>query len=259
MANTLTIGADEIITIDKLIVPNSNPPQYVDNATITWTLKDSSGNTVGTGNYTYISGSNGEYQTVIPSTVTTLLTANAAYTLASNVTATGYVSLFTDTYYAQVPQSAQFSYCVRTDLENIYGAVNIQKWADIDNDGVSTKIDARINWALQLSYDYVNNKLEGGPYAVPLTGSYPMIITCQAQLATGYLYESRGLTNYDPDGKPIHQLKQGMDWANNILLQLRGGTIRIQKALPQDLVATIVPMAIRTARRRYPYFGGGCF
>lgn len=258
MANQLVIGADNLITIDKLIVPNSNPPQYINNATITWTLKDSNGNLVtgGTGTYNYISGSNGEYQTVISATVSNLLLAGSAYTLASNVNATGFTSLFSDTYYAETPSSAQFSYAVRSDLENIYGTKNIQRWADIESTGVAATIDARVNWALVLSYDYVNNKLFGGPYNVPLQGNYPTIVTVQAQLACVYLYESRGITNLDERGKPIHQLEQGKNWADNILLQIRGGTIRLRNALAVDLAGTIIPRAIRSTYSR-PVFGFG--
>ena len=258
MANQLIIGADNLITIDKLIVPNSNPPQYVNNASITWTLKDGNGNLVsgGSGSYTYVIGSNGEYQTVIPAAVSTILLAGSAYTLASNVTATGFVSLFTDTYYAETPQSAQFSYAVRSDLENIYGTKNVARWADIENTGVATTIDARINWALVLSYDFVNNKLFGGPYNVPLQGNYPMIVTTQAQLACVYLYESRGLTNVDEQGNPIHQLEQGKKWAENILLQIRGGTIRLANAIAVDIAGTIIPKAIRSSYSR-PAFGYG--
>lgn len=255
MANTLTIGADNLITIDKLMVPDSNPPDYVDNATITWDLKNGSGVSQGTGSYTYTIGSNGQYQTVIGSAITALLTANQKYTLESSVTATDFISLFKDYYYAVDPKSLQYTYAVRSDLENIYGKKNVARWADIDNDGVLTTIDARINWALELSYDYVNNKLDGGMYAVPLAGRYPMIVTCQAHLASVYLYESRGLTNKSEDGKPIHQLEQGRDWAINVLAQIRAGVIRIQRALPQDVVGTIVPMPIRTIQR-HPYSNG---
>lgn len=254
MANTLIIGADNLITIDKLMVPNSDPPQYIDSGTITWQLLDQSNNILATGSYSYVGGSEGEWQTVISNTVSSALTANNQYTLKSSVTATGFVSLFKDTYLAVEPQSAQFSYCVRKDLENIYGANNITKWADIDNDGVSTKIDARINWALVLSYDYLNNKLSGGPYTIPLTGRYPTIINAQAQLASVQLYESRGLTNYTEDDKPIHQLQQGKDWANNIIGQIRAGILRLHTALPQDISGTIVPQSIRSTRCR-PYYG----
>lgn len=259
MANTLVIGADNLITIDKLIVPNSNPPQYVNNATITWTLKDGSGNTVsgGTGTYNYVSGSNGEYQTVVAAAVSSLLQNGSAYTLSSNVTATGYVSLFQDTYYAITPQSIQFSYAVRSDLENIYGTKNITRWADIENTGNVQTIDAKINWALELSYDFVNNKLFGGPYNTPLQGRYPMIVTAQAHLAAVYIYEARGVTNTDEQGNPVHQLEQSKKWAENILLQIRGGTIRLANALAVDLAGTIVPKAIQSSYRRPYGYGVG--
>lgn len=249
--NILVVGADNLITIDKLMVPNSDPPDYINNATITWTLLDGKGTTVGTGTYSYIASTNGEYQTVIPASLTTTLIANSTYTLNQNVVATGFVSLFTDLYLARSPQSAQFTYCVRKDIENIFGAVNIQKWADIDNDGDVQKIDAKINWALQLSYDYVNSKLAGGPYIIPLAGKYPTIITCQAKLAAVEIYEARGLTNFDEQGKPIHQLQNAKDWADNVMSQIRAGILRLANALPQDIGGTIVPQAIKASNRRF--------
>lgn len=249
MANILVISADNLVTIDKLMVPNSDPPDYINNAAIIWTLLDQNNNTVGTGTYNYISGTNGEYQTIIPALLTAGLIANNKYTLNQNVTATGFVSLFSDVYYAQAAQSAQFTYCVRKDIENIFGASNVQNWADIENTGNSQTIDARINWALTLSYDYFNDKMAGGPYNIPLQGKYPVVITCQAKLAAVELYESRGLTNYDESGKPIHQLQNAKDWADNIIANIRAGILRLHSALPQDIGGTIVPQSIRTYNR----------
>jgi len=258
VANILVVGSDNLLTIDKLMQPNSDPPNYINNATIIWTLIDQSNNTVGTGSYTYVNGSNGEYQAVIPASLSTTLVANNTYTLNQNVTATGFVSLFKDTYLARTPQSAQFTYCVRKDIENIFGSVNVKKWADIDADGDPQKIDAKINWALQLSYDYVNSKLSGGPYVIPLAGKYPVIITCQAKLAAVEIYEARGLQNFDEQGKPIHQLQNSKSWADNILAQIRAGILRLPNALPQDIGGTIVPQAVRISRSRlsgcgYPF------
>lgn len=265
MANTLIIGADNIVTVDKLLVPNSNPPQYLNSAAITWSLilgfppPNTNPNIIGTGTYNYISNSNGEYQTVISQALTSTLQKNASYTLLSNVNATGYTSLFQDQYIAVPPQSLQFAYCLRSDIENIYGAVNVAKWADINNDGNEQTIDARINWAIISAYDYINNQLIGGVYVTPLTGQYPMIVNCAAYLSAVYLYESRVLANYNGDGEPQHQLTQGKKWANNVLLKLRAGTLRIYGVLPQDVLGINYPIPLRMTRAR-PYYGlGYCF
>lgn len=251
MANELVIGADNIITIDKLMVPNSNPPSYIDNATITWQLLDLNNVLISSGSFTYVSGSEGQYTTTIPQAVTTNLTASAQYTFKQSVTATGFTSAFTDTYTAVTPDSSQFTYAVRSDLENIFGALNIQKWADIDNDGVATKIDARINWALELTYNEINSMLDGGIYTMPFQGRFPIIVNIQANLAAALLYESRGLTNTTPEGEPIHQLATHRKVALNKLKQIRGGVLRVHGTKASDINGTIIPLAIRSHRHRH--------
>lgn len=252
--NQLIIGADNLQTIDKLMVPNSNPPNYVNTATITWQLLDQNKNVLGSGSWSYIGGSNGQYQTIIPASLTSILINNAEYTLNSSVTATGFVSLFTDNFIALAPQSAQFSYCVRSDLENIFGATNIAKWADINNDGDVQTIDARINWAMMVTYHYMNSKLEGCIYRIPFSGQYPIITYCNAGLAAVKLYESRGITNYnEASGKPEHQLENIRTECNNFIGQIRAGILRINGTLPQDLVGTNVPMALNSRSRRFLY------
>lgn len=258
MANTLIISADNIIIIDRLCIPNSNPVEFINNANITWKLYSNynpttqTGILLATGNYTYTSDSDGQYTTTIPASITSVLTENVQYQLNSNVIASGFTSLFSDVYTALSPPSLQFSYCSRVDIENIYGKTNVNKWADIDSDGNLQTIDSRINWALQLSYDVVNSKLEGGIYKTPLTGRYPLIISTQAQLAAVHLYESRGLTNFNENtGQMEHQLSQGKGWALKNLSAIRAGTIRVPGVLNSDIIGTNIPKAIRVSTYRH--------
>jgi len=53
----------------------------INDATVTYVLKDSGGSTVGTGTLTYTSGSHGEYKAVIDKAVTAGLTEGARYYL----------------------------------------------------------------------------------------------------------------------------------------------------------------------------------
>lgn len=258
--NILTIGADNLITLNKLMQPNTNPPVYINTGTVTWQLWNNNLQVSnGSGVYSYIPNSKGTWQTVIPASLTNTLLKGTEYQLNTNVVATGFTSLFVDDYIAQNPSSSQFAYCLRSDIENIYGAVNVAKWADINNDGNEQTIDARINWAIISAYDYINNQLIGGVYVTPLTGQYPMIVNCAAYLSAVYLYESRVLANYNGDGEPQHQLTQGKKWANNVLLKLRAGTLRIYGVLPQDVLGINYPIPLRMTRAR-PYYGlGYCF
>jgi len=96
MSSTLTIFADN----DNL-VQNPTPMRlssdgsYVNDATVTMTLKDSAGASVSgaTGlTLSYVSGSNGRYQGTLPYTLS--LTAGADYTLEITGTSAGSVRGF---------------------------------------------------------------------------------------------------------------------------------------------------------------------
>lgn len=81
------------VTVDR--VYNVSTEAYINNATVTMTLKDLSLNAVsGASNLslTYVTGSNGKYQGTIPSTVT--LTDGATYYL--DITITSSTTIRTD-------------------------------------------------------------------------------------------------------------------------------------------------------------------
>lgn len=75
----LYISCDNLIEYDGMI--DEADGSYVNNATVTFALKDSDGNTVSsaTGSLSYVSASNGIYQGVIVSSVS--LTAGTTYYL----------------------------------------------------------------------------------------------------------------------------------------------------------------------------------
>src|SRR5262245_41738985 len=64
-------------------------------------------------------------------------------------------------------------YANRSDVEVIYGTHNINKWADVENDGDVDLIGQRICWALQNSHAQMNDRMAGGPYLVPFIQPYP--------------------------------------------------------------------------------------
>lgn len=250
MARTLIIGADNTISIQYLSVPDTSPVQYINGATITWSLQDLSGNVLGTGSFSALSDSSSEiqgaYDTTVPASLTNTLKANNAYNFLQTAVSSGFTSTWTDQYTAISSPSPDITYANRIDMENIFGKVNIKQWADIDNDGNLQTIDARVLWSLILSYNMVNSKLLGGIYSVPLKGSYPIIIYTQAALAAVKLYESRGITNTSEDGTPIHQLLHHKKEAMNNLAQIRAGVIRIDGALSADILGTAYPAPIKT-------------
>lgn len=72
-----------------------DPPTYINDATITYAVKDSAGATVsgGTGTLSYVTGSNGDYKGTIPDSVTSLLTENALYDVVITARESGVIIL----------------------------------------------------------------------------------------------------------------------------------------------------------------------
>lgn len=104
------------------------------------------------------------------------------------------------------------SYCVRSDVERLYGMTNVSKWADLDNDQDAAKITARITAMITSADEEIDSRLRGGRYEVPIigmgdTGSVPRTILDLSALKAGLLlYEDRGATDYDPNtGQPAHR------------------------------------------------------
>jgi phage gp36-like protein len=84
-------------------------------------------------------------------------------------------------------------YCTRTDIENIYGASNVSKWADIDNEEDESVISDRIDWAIEASFDEFNDALRDGKYLVPLSAVPTSVVRYSAVLAGVWLYDGRGI------------------------------------------------------------------
>ncbi len=120
-------------------------------------------------------------------------------------------------------------YAERTDVEQIFGASNVSKWADVDNDQNAEKIEARIAWAIGLSEEKLNNRLRGGPYTVPFGGdAIPAeIVDAAARLAGVLLYDSRGVTDFDPNGKPMHQLSAHRDMVDKFIAEVHANRVTL--------------------------------
>lgn len=94
-------------------------------------------------------------------------------------------------------------YAGRGNIELIYGAVNVQKWADVDGDADTDTIANRISWALELAEAWVNDRLRMGPYEIPFT-EVPILITdITARQAGILLYDARRITDEADDGDEI--------------------------------------------------------
>jgi hypothetical protein len=87
VANILHPGSDETVTITGLYAGG-----YLNSATVTYALVTEDGTAVsgGTGSFSYVAASNGNYTASIESTVTTLLTPGTTAYLNVTISESGY-------------------------------------------------------------------------------------------------------------------------------------------------------------------------
>lgn len=87
------------------------------------------------------------------------------------------------------------SYATVANMENVFGKINVRKWADLNNTDVAADIETRIEWALDEATSQLNDRLRRSVYQFPLEAEpFPsslVLTTCY--LAGLLLYESRGL------------------------------------------------------------------
>lgn len=93
------------------------------------------------------------------------------------------------------------AYCASTDLDLIYGQINVDAWADTDGNKDATYIANRRTWACDGATDYLDSRLVDGPYDFPLASSpYPITIVNMATWWAGILlHDARAITSEAPD------------------------------------------------------------
>jgi phage gp36-like protein len=137
-------------------------------------------------------------------------------------------------------------YCQQSDIENVFGAANIAKWADMDNTGDPVEIASRIAAAIAWATAEIEDRLRGGPYLIPLTATPPTIVNLCAQLAGVWLYESRGVQEFNVEtGEPCHRLQWNRRAAETALAEIRAGKRRLDSSVSPAGVGAAAPFAIR--------------
>jgi len=129
-------------------------------------------------------------------------------------------------------------YCVRADIENLFGVTNVSKWSDLDNDADATKISNRIAAAITATADMIDARLRFSRYLIPISnaGFTPTIMRdLNAQMAGVWLYESRGVIDYDADGRAMHALHWIARKAESTMKQLAAGTLVLTADLKADI------------------------
>lgn len=115
------------------------------------------------------------------------------------------------------------NYCTSADLYNMYGELNIQKWADLDNTKNPDTVDTRVAWACEFATEFINARLVRGKYAIPFT-SVPKTIVFITTLQAGImLYDGRRVVsdrNRDEVGIQRKQL-------NTYLRQILAGQLKM--------------------------------
>ena len=123
------------------------------------------------------------------------------------------------------------NYCTRDDIEDLFGPLNVAKWADLDNSQVAETIAARIERAIAVATDRIDSRLRNGPYRLPVSNPQETLVNLCAQLAGVWLYESRGVQDFSPEtGLPMHRLRWHVEKAEETINDLLSGKLRLESA-----------------------------
>lgn len=140
------------------------------------------------------------------------------------------------------------AYSDSTLVRTKWGTANIDKWADLNNNGNSTEIEARIADAISEADLEIDSRLRGGGYVIPFPVVPEEIRHASARLAGVILYEPRRFDEIEDNdntipNNPVFAVKKRlMEW----LREIRAGVIQL--SIPN--LATNYP-AVTDARYEY--------
>jgi len=179
------------------------------------------------------------------------LTANGFATLTNVTDARDHIETHGDANWGggatplvvTVPGSAvsPYGYCDGEDVIQCYGERNVEAWADLDNDGDETKISNRIAQAIVSATAHIDDTMRDSIYEIPFTtgdsdDTVPRTIAdlC-AMLAGVWLYESRGVVDFDPNtGQQVHRLSWQRRRCQDTLEGLHRGALRLDAVLTDE-------------------------
>ncbi len=115
-------------------------------------------------------------------------------------------------------------YCTPADVFAEYGRANVTQWADLDNRKDGNAIAARVAQAIDEATNEVDDRLRNGGYVLPFDPVPTTIRKLAARYAGVWLYESRGIEDYDEtSGKPQHRLAWQRQNFEKVLTEVRAG------------------------------------
>jgi len=85
------------------------------------------------------------------------------------------------------------AYITQSNIEDLFGVQNVAEWSNLENDGTGADTD-RIESAIEYAESYVDDRLRGGPYTVPivgLSGTPRVLVDWCSKIAGAWLYNSR--------------------------------------------------------------------
>ena len=150
-------------------------------------------------------------------------TADTSYKVTYTV-ATATATWTATVYVTTEPAGATDGYCTPADVFAAYGRANVTQWADLDNSHNGPAIAGRIATAIDEAKNEIEDRLRGGGYLLPFDPVPTTIRKLAAQYAGVWLYESRGIEDYDEtSGKPQHKLAWQRQNFEKVLADIRAG------------------------------------
>lgn len=122
------------------------------------------------------------------------------------------------------------TYCVKADVENVFGIENVKQWSDIENAGSANT--TRITQAIAVASERIDDVARTINYTIPLADEDATdsvtITDLTAVLAGLWLYEARGAQDYNPQtGEVTHRFEFKRQRAEQLLADIRDQRIRI--------------------------------
>lgn len=123
-------------------------------------------------------------------------------------------------------------YCERQNLNLVYGKINIDQWADLDNSKDSDTIAERVDFSIQIACAYIDARLKSSAYSFPITDeNVPTVIMYAAALKAGMiLYDGRRVASDETEDQVS---AQSMEF-EQILKRILANTL----ALPLARIST---------------------
>lgn len=144
----------------------------------------------------------------------------------------------------------------------IFGEVNVAGWADLDNDENEDVINDRYAWAIERAQEEIDSLLLGNcPYSIPFADypSTPLTIqNLSAVWAGTELYQGRGQTDYDSNGKAINSLQVHIDRFHKAINEIRRGARKLKNV---SQIVKAIPAVVNERETHTRHFGpdrNGC-